>query len=92
MVADGRYTGEIRPPQCIGRGKAEAIARFLAATGVSAALCHAYGDDISDLPMLDSVGYPVVVRGSRDLEAQAMGRGWPVISPIWDVPLRTPSQ
>lgn len=84
VTAHGRYTGEIRPPQTIGAGKAEVIARFLAARRVPAAQCHAYGDDLSDLPMLDAVGHPVVVRGSGELEAQARQRGWPVLSPVWE--------
>jgi phosphoserine phosphatase len=81
-VVDGSYTGRIFPPQTIGRGKAEAIAGFLERAGVSPSCCHAYGDDISDLPMLSAVGWPVVVRGdNRALEELALNRGWPVLSP-----------
>lgn len=78
-VRDGFYTGEILPPQTIGEGKAEAISQFLAKQQVSAADCFAYGDDISDLPMLQAVGHPVVVAGGRDLELQAREFGWRVI-------------
>lgn len=75
-VADGRYTGEIHPPQTIGEGKARALLDFVRRQGVDPAECHAYGDDISDLPMLEQVGHPTVVTGGRALEEQARARGW----------------
>ncbi len=78
-VQNGFYTGDILPPQTIGEGKADAIRQFLAERQVSAANCYAYGDDVSDLPMLKAVGYPVVVAGGRGLEAQAREFGWRVI-------------
>ncbi len=78
-VQDGFYTGEILPPQTIGEGKAEAIRQFLKEQQVSAADCFAYGDDVSDLPMLQAVGHPVVVAGGRGLETQAREFGWRVI-------------
>ncbi|WP_020593052.1 HAD family hydrolase [Kiloniella laminariae] len=80
-VTEGRYTGEILPPQTIGAGKAEAVAGFLAKTQVPATACYAYGDDISDLPMLEAVGHPFVVSGGRGLEEHARKVGWPVLSP-----------
>lgn len=78
-VQDGVYTGNILPPQTIGEGKAEAIRQFLADHEVSAEHCFAYGDDLSDLPMLHAVGHPVVVAGGRGLEAQAREFDWRVI-------------
>ncbi|MEH6633647.1 MAG: HAD-IB family hydrolase [Halopseudomonas aestusnigri] len=80
-VVEGRYTGEILPPQTIGAGKAEAVASFLAKTQVSAQVCYAYGDDISDLPMLEAVGHPFVVSGGRGLEDHARKVGWSVLAP-----------
>ena len=80
-IATGCYTGQILAPQTIGEGKVEAIRTFLLAVGAEANDCYAYGDDISDLPMLDAVGYPTVVRGGRSLEIHAQRLGWRVISP-----------
>ncbi len=80
-VADGRYTGEILAPQTIGAGKAVAVGAFLRRRGVRAEDCHAYGDDISDLALLEAVGHPTAVRGGRGLEALAAARGWRIISP-----------
>lgn len=77
----GRYTGEILPPQTIGAGKAQAIGEFLGARHCAAELCYAYGDDVSDFPMLEAVGHPTVVSGGRELEAKARALGWRVIAP-----------
>lgn len=80
-VRNGVYTGELLPPQTIGEGKVRAMAQFLGERGGLAERCFAYGDDISDLAMLEAVGRPTVVRGGRALEAQAERRGWRVIAP-----------
>jgi len=80
-VAEGCYTGEILPPQTIGEGKVTAIRTFLDAHGLAADQCYAYGDDISDFPMLEAVGRPTVVTGGRDLEARARSLGWRTIAP-----------
>lgn len=80
-VREGRYTGEILPPQTIGAGKAQAVDTFLRARDCSPEWCYAYGDDVSDLPMLEAVGQPTVVSGGRKLKANARTMGWRVITP-----------
>ena len=77
----GIYTGNILPPQTIGEGKVTAIADFLKNRNIDRKICYAYGDDISDLPMLEHVGYPHVVSGGRQLEDRAREKNWPVILP-----------
>lgn len=79
-VRQGRYTGEIEGRQMIGPGKAEAVRAFLDHQGASAAECFAYGDDITDVPMLESVGHPVAVIGDPRLAEQAIYRQWPVLA------------
>lgn len=81
-IIAGSYTGNIIEPQTIGEGKAEAMGIFLAAMGAEAQDCYAYGDDVSDIPMLQAVGKPTVVRGGRRLEAHAEQVGWRIISPV----------
>lgn len=79
-VRQGRYTGEIEGRQMIGPGKAEAVRAFLDRQGTSAAECFAYGDDITDVPMLESVGHPVAVIGDPRLAEQARHRQWAVLA------------
>jgi len=81
QAIDGILTGHIIPPQTIGQGKADAVVDFLAKQAIDAAECYAYGDDISDAPMLSCVGHPFAVKGGRRLEAYAIEQGWPVIDP-----------
>lgn len=80
-VANGRYTGELLPPQTIGAGKRVAVDAFLAAHGASGALCYGYGDHRSDLPLLEAVGHPTVVVHEQEMLALANARGWPVLIP-----------
>ena len=75
----GMLSGEVERP-LIGPAKAEAAAAVMAARSVGPADCFAYGDDLSDLPMLLEVGHPVVVGGHSGLADEAGLRGWPVLS------------
>lgn len=72
----GAYSGALGEPQTIGEGKGRALRAFLAAHGGDARACFAYGDDISDLPMLESVGTQVVVGAAGPLVDIARTRGW----------------
>lgn len=81
QAVDGVFTGHILPPQTIGQGKADAVLAFLDKHGVDPERCFAYGDDISDAPMLECVGFPCVIRGGRRLEEHAHQVGWPVMDP-----------
>lgn len=78
-VVDGTFTGRILPPQMIGAGKAAAVRDFIRARGAEPAECHAYGDDISDVAMLECVGRPHAVVGSAQLEHYAREQGWDVL-------------
>ncbi|MEU4463402.1 HAD-IB family hydrolase [Streptomyces sp. NPDC024017] len=75
VTDDGLLTGEIDRPM-IGRAKADAVEAHLAERGARASDCHAYGDHDSDLPMLRSVGHPVVIGGAPALRQEAARLGW----------------
>lgn len=75
-VKDGHYTGEIAGPQLIGEGKREAIRLYAKKNLINLSNCSAYGDHISDLPMLELVGNPFVVAGDAELDEIASNRGW----------------
>jgi HAD superfamily hydrolase (TIGR01490 family) len=60
VVRGGRCTGEVGVPM-VGTHKATAARQLAEARGLRLADCAAYGDDVSDLPLLALVGQPVVV-------------------------------
>ena len=71
----GRLTGRVEQ-QVIGQGKVTAITEWMAGRGIDLQKSHAYGDDISDVPMLELVGYPVVVGHNPELRELARHKGW----------------
>ncbi|MER6090767.1 HAD family hydrolase [Streptomyces bluensis] len=74
LVADGRYTGEVETP-VIGAGKAAAVLRKLESRpDVDPRDCWAYGDHVSDLPMLELVGHPVAVGEDEELRKRLAER------------------
>jgi phosphoserine phosphatase len=75
---DGLWTGEIAGEHMSGAAKRRAIVRLAAAYRLDLARSFAYGDSISDLPMLETVGHPVAVNPSANLERLAHDRNWPV--------------
>ncbi|CAM5245495.1 MULTISPECIES: HAD-IB family hydrolase [Streptomyces] len=73
-IRHGRYTGELVGDPVIGAGKLRAVEEvFRRYPHVSPAVCHAYGDHISDLPMLAAVGHPVVVGDDPELSRALPG-------------------
>ncbi len=79
-IINGYYTGEIEDPQTIGEGKAEAIRLFCKEKNYNDLQnCHAYGDHLSDLPMLKIVGHPHIIKGDPRLERKAKINGWEII-------------
>ncbi|SDP81071.1 HAD-superfamily subfamily IB hydrolase, TIGR01490 [Streptomyces sp. cf386] len=73
-IAAGAYTGEVDTP-VIGEGKRAAVLGQLAARpDVDPLDCYAYGDHISDLPMLELVGHPVVVGDDTELRDRLADR------------------
>ena len=65
---DGRLTGELSGEPVIGPGKRAAVRGLLEKyPHIDPADCYAYGDHLSDLPMLAEVGHPVVVGRDPDL-------------------------
>ena len=74
---EGRYTGEIEL-YAYGSGKADAIRAMAEEEGIDLEASYAYSDSITDLPMLEVVGHPVVVNPDSELAAIAAERGWEV--------------
>ncbi|HEX6947244.1 MAG TPA: HAD family phosphatase [Acidimicrobiia bacterium] len=78
-IVDGHYTGNLDGPFVYGPGKAEAVEKLAHDRGYDLALCYAYSDSVSDLPMLELVGHPVAVNPDAELAAIARQRGWPIV-------------
>ena len=76
---DGKYTGEMDGPFVYGKGKVEAMRRFADRHEIDMAASYAYSDSVSDLPMLRSVGYAVVVNPDADLLEIARQERWQVM-------------
>jgi phosphoserine phosphatase len=76
---DGRFTGRLDGPFVYGPGKVEAMERFAAEHEIDLAASYAYSDSISDLPMLQAVGNPVVVNPDPPLADIAREEGWQVM-------------
>jgi HAD superfamily hydrolase (TIGR01490 family) len=72
---EGRYTGEMEF-YAYAESKAEAIQELAAAEGLSLPDSFAYSDSVTDLPMLQAVGHPVVVNPDKELAQEAEERDW----------------
>ncbi len=76
--ADGRYTGELEEVPYAGDARASYLRRLAKDIGADLRASYAYGDSISDLPMLESVGNPVAVNPDPRLRRVARDRRWAV--------------
>ena len=75
----GRFTGQPIRPLCFGAGKVYWAKKYSAEHGVDLGRSYFYTDSITDLPMLEAVGHPVVVNPDFRLRITAWRRGWPVL-------------
>jgi HAD superfamily hydrolase (TIGR01490 family) len=78
-VVDGVYTGRPGGPFTYREGKADALRRLAAETGIELARSWAYSDSESDLPMLRAVGHPVAVNPDAMLARVAREEGWAIM-------------
>ena len=74
----GRYLPEV-DVYAMGPGKAEAMEELARSADIDLEGSFAYSDSITDLPMLEAVGNPVVVNPEKELRAVAEERGWPML-------------
>jgi HAD superfamily hydrolase (TIGR01490 family) len=90
------YTGRLadRPHQpMIGRAKADAVRELAAAHSLDLAASTAYGDHVSDAPLLSVTGRGVIVGTDPDLSRLAAHHGWhrlPAAPAPADAPLPAP--
>jgi HAD superfamily hydrolase (TIGR01490 family) len=84
---EGRYTGDMAF-YAYGVHKAEAIRELADDAGIDLDASFAYSDSMTDLPMLEVVGHPVVVNPDRELARTARDRGWEIRNFVRPVRLR----
>jgi len=77
-VQEGRLTGHIEPPICFGQGKVDRLRQLIATEKIDLARSWCYTDSLSDLPLLELVGYPVAVNPDPGLYREARRRRWPI--------------
>jgi HAD superfamily hydrolase (TIGR01490 family) len=77
-IVDGRYTGDLVEVPLAGDARASYLRSVADRYGADLRSSYAYGDSISDLPMLQSVGRPVVVNPDSRLARIARHRRWPI--------------
>jgi HAD superfamily hydrolase (TIGR01490 family) len=78
-VKNNRLTGDFLPPLCYGEGKITHACKFAEQHNVDLAQSYFYTDSISDLPMLEAVGYPQIVQPDPRLRREAKRRNWPIL-------------
>ena len=86
-IVDGQYTGQIEF-YAYAENKAQAMRDLADERGYDLSQSYAYSDAATDLPMLESVGFPSVVNPDRPLRREAMARDWPILTFSKPVPLR----
>lgn len=77
---DGRYTGRSLGLICIDEHKRTVALALAASHGIDLAASSAYGNHQSDIPLLESVGFPVAVEPTGPLRREAMKRGWTILT------------
>jgi HAD superfamily hydrolase (TIGR01490 family) len=78
----GRFTGRPRGTPTFREGKIKRVDEWLAERGTKLADYESwfYSDSLNDLPLLERVTHPVAVDPDPTLRAQALARGWEIIS------------
>jgi phosphoserine phosphatase len=77
-MQNGCYTGALQGEAVADQEKARLIDRYAATHQIDLSQSYAYGDSMADLPMLQTVGHPVVVNPSKRLQQTAVQAGWPI--------------
>ncbi|MGZ5383959.1 MAG: HAD family hydrolase [Acidimicrobiia bacterium] len=86
--AEGRYTGAMEF-YAYAEGKAEAMRELATAESLALPDSFAYSDSMTDLPMLEAVGHPVVVNPDKELAQIAEARDWQTMEFERPVTIRT---
>ncbi len=78
-VEGGRFTGRPIGPVCYAAGKLHWARDFARTHDVDLSKSFFYTDSFTDLPVLEAVGNPRIVRPDRLLLREARRRGWKIV-------------
>lgn len=78
--ADGLLTGRSEGGICVGEHKRRLTLELAERTGLDLGRSYAYGNDMADVHLLETVGNPSVVEPDAPLERVALRRSWPILS------------
>jgi len=74
----GRFTGRVIEPVCFEEGKVYWLQQLIEEQDIDLAKSWFYTDSVTDLPLLNLVGHPVVTNPDPFLYREAVRRSWPV--------------
>ncbi len=89
-VRNGVFTGEFVAPLCYGAWKIDHAKAWAAPRGIDLARSWFYTDSITDLPMCEAVGTPVLVNPDRKLRRVGKKRGWSILDLGGKTPFHAP--
>lgn len=78
-LKNGVFTGDIVKAYCCGEGKIIRAREFCEQRGLSLERAAYYGDSVSDIHILEAVGFPCAVNPAPRLRELAQNSRWPVI-------------
>jgi len=77
-VEDGLFTGRVIEPICFEEGKIYWLQQFIEEQDIELAKSWFYTDSVTDLPLLELVGHPVVTNPDPLMYRAARRRHWPI--------------
>ncbi len=79
VIVDGILQEKFQEPLCYKEGKIRVAEGFASAQQVNLQDCRFYSDSISDLPLLEKVGHPLIVNPDNKLRREAQRRNWTIL-------------
>ena len=81
VIKNGIYTGKSKGQICYAEEKLNRLIAYCKIHGFSLEDAYYYADSISDIFVLEKVGFPVCIQPDRRLRKAAIKNNWPI--PAW---------
>lgn len=78
-IVDGKFTGRVIEPICIGKGKTYWMKKFARENRIDLTESFFYTDSFYDIDTLLSVGNPIAVNPDPNLKKFAKSMGWKIL-------------